>query len=144
MEMTKKRLELYRNNIDEIKELQEKLKRMETKEEKEKFIESDTILDYKKGYPLPQAVMGYNYKKEWRTRQRYKKRIEELQQEQEEIEEWIFSIEDGKTQRIFRLRYLDGMRQQRVAQRVHMAQSGISKKIDEYLDLQNQQNLKLE
>lgn len=131
--MTRERLEAYRSNNDEIKELQGKLQKMGTEEGKEKLVESDTIIDYRKGYPRPQTVTGYNYSKEQRLRQRYSSRIEKLQKEQEEIEQWIFEIEDSKIQRIFRLRYLEGMRQEKIAQKVHMAQSGVSRRIDEYL-----------
>ena len=102
--MTRERLEAYRSNNDEIKELQGKLQKMGTEEGKEKLVESDTIIDYRKGYPRPQTVTGYNYSKEQRLRQRYSSRLEKLQKEQEEIEQWIFAIEDGRTQRIFRLR----------------------------------------
>ncbi len=133
MEMTKERLEMYRSNNDEIKELKSKLQKMGTEEGKEKLVESDTILDYQTGYPRPQTVTGYNYSKEKRLRQRYSSRIEKLQKEQEEIEQWIFEIEDSKIQRIFRLRYLEGMRQEKIAQEVHMDRSNISKKVDAYL-----------
>ena len=135
--MTRERLEAYRSNNDEIKELQGKLQKMGTEEGKEKLVESDTIIDYRKGYPRPQTVTGYNYSKEQRLRQRYSSRIEKLQREQEEIEQWIFEIEDSKIQRIFRLRYLEGMRQEKIAQKVHMAQSVVSRRIDEYLKNNN-------
>lgn len=135
--MARERLEAYRSNNDEIKELQGKLQKMGTEEGKEKLVESDTIIDYRKGYPRPQTVTGYNYSKEQRLRQRYSSRIEKLQKEQEEIEQWIFEIEDSKIQRIFRLRYLEGMRQEKIAQKVHMAQSGVSRRIDEYLKNNN-------
>ena len=135
--MTRERLEAYRSNNDEIKELQGKLQKMGTEEGKEKLVESDTIIDYRKGYPRPQTVTGYNYSKEQRLRQRYSSRIEKLQKEQEEIEQWIFEIEDSKIQRIFRLRYLEGMRQEKIAHKVHMAQSGVSRRIDEYLKNNN-------
>ncbi len=134
--MTRERLETYQSNRDEIRELRAKLQKMGTEEGRKKLVESDTIIDYRKGYPRPQTVTGYNYNKEWRLRKRYYNRIEKLQREQEEIEQWVFAIEDNRTQRIFRLRYLEGMRQQQVAQMVHMAQSGVSKRIDEYLSLQ--------
>lgn len=132
--MTRERLETYQSNQDEIKELRAKLQKMGTEEEREKLVESDTIIDYRKGYPRPKTVTGYNYNKEWRLRQRYYNRIEKLQHEQEEIEQWVFTIEDNRTQRIFRLRYLEGMSQEQVAQRVHISQSGVSKLLNEYLN----------
>lgn len=141
--MTRERLETYQSNQDEIKELRAKLQKMGAEEEREKLVESDTIIDYRKGYPRPKTVTGYNYNKEWRLRQRYYNRIEKLQHEQEEIEQWVFTIEDNRTQRIFRLRYLEGLSQEQVAQRVHISQSGVSKLLNEYLS-KNSKKAKLE
>lgn len=141
--MTRERLETYQSNQDEIKELRAKLQKMGAEEEREKLVESDTIIDYRKGYPRPKTVTGYNYNKEWRLRQRYYSRIEKLQHEQEEIEQWVFTIEDNRTQRIFRLRYLEGLSQEQVAQRVHISQSGVSKLLNEYLS-KNSKKAKLE
>ena len=54
--MEKAHLEMYKSNAYEIEELKGKLKKMGTEEGKEKLVESDTILDYQKGYPRPQTV----------------------------------------------------------------------------------------
>lgn len=137
--MEKAHLEAYKSNADEIEELKGKLKKMGTEEGKEKLVESDTILDYQKGYPRPQTVTGYNYKKEWHLRHRYSDRIEKLEKEQEEIEQWIFDIRDNQLQRIFRLRYLEGRTLEEVASKVHMDKSTVSRKIENHLNLQQMQ-----
>lgn len=137
--MEKAHLETYKSNADEIEELKGKLKKMGTEEGKEKLVESDTILDYQKGYPRPQTVTGYNYKKEWHLRQRYSDRIEKLEKEQKEIEQWVFDIRDNQLQRIFRLRYLERRTLEEVASKVHMDKSTVSRKIENYLNLQQMQ-----
>ena len=54
--MTRERLKAYRSNRDEIKELKYKLDHLG---EGDSLIGNDVIFDYRKGYPMPQAVVGY-------------------------------------------------------------------------------------
>ena len=56
--MTRERLEAYRSNREEIKELKYKLDHMG---EGDSLIGNDVIFDYKKGYPRAQAIVGYDY-----------------------------------------------------------------------------------
>ena len=51
------------------------------------------------------------------------------------MERWIEAIPDGVTRRIFRMIYVEGMTQRKVAKKMHMDQSGISKKISAFLKL---------
>ena len=46
---------------------------------------------------------------------------------------WIEAIPDSLTRRIFRMYYVDGMNQSRIAKRVHLSQSQVSRKIDGFL-----------
>ena len=55
MEMTRERLEQYRSNVQEIRELTYKLDHLG---EGDSLIGNDVIFDYKKGYPRPQSVVG--------------------------------------------------------------------------------------
>ena len=66
----------------------------------------------------------------------YETRIEKLQKECTEIEEWVEAIPDSLTRRIFRMYYIDGIGQNKIAKRVHIAQSEVSKKISKYLQLE--------
>ena len=65
MEMTRERLEQYRSNVQEIRELTYKLDHLG---EGDSLIGNDVIFDYKKGYPRPQSVVGYDYDLEARRR----------------------------------------------------------------------------
>lgn len=128
--MDKKRLEDYRSNKEEIRELQYKLNHLG---DGDSMIGNDTVFDYSTGYPRPQSVVGYDQAKHSRLYDRCTKRIAQLQKECEEVGLWVESIEDGLTRRIFRMYYIDGISQQKIAQKTHLHQSNVSRKIDDYL-----------
>lgn len=130
MEMTKERLEAYKSNKEEIRELRYKLDHLG---EGDSLIGNDVIKDYRTGYPRPQSVVGYDYDKEDRLRTAYQARIQKLEAECAAVELWIEEIPDSLTRRIFRMYYIDGLSQKAVAQKVHLDRSSISKKIDAYL-----------
>lgn len=129
-EMTRERLEAYRSNRDEIKELKYKLDHLG---EGDSLIGNDVIFDYQKGYPMPQAVVGYDYELGAKRRKRYKTQIAKLEAEQDCIEEWVFGIRDSRTRRIFQMYFLEGLTQEKVAKKMNIERSGVSKKIDAYL-----------
>ena len=56
--MDKKKLEDYRSKKAEIKELQYKLSHLGAGDS---LIGNDVIMDYRKGYPIPQSVVGYDF-----------------------------------------------------------------------------------
>lgn len=133
MEMTRERLEGYRSCRDEIQELQYKLDHLG---EGDSLIGNDVIMDYRDGFPRPQSVVGYDYGKEERMRKAYESRIEKLRAECAEVELWIEAIPDSLTRRIFRMYYVDGMRQSHIAKKVHLSQAEVSKKISRFLKLE--------
>ena len=96
----------------------------------------DVILDYQTGFPRPQSIVGYDHEKEERLRRTYESRIAKLQAECAEVELWIEAIPDSLTRRIFRMYYIDGMNQSKIAKRVHLSQAEISKKISRYLKVE--------
>ena len=131
MEMTRKRLEDYRSEKAEIAELKHKLAHLG---EGDSLIGNDTIFDYRSGYPKPQAVVGYDYDREPKLRDTYRKRIEKLEQQCAEVEQWVEAIPDSLTRRIFRMYFLEGIKQKKIAKSVHLSQSKISEKISDFLN----------
>ena len=130
MEMTKKKLEDYRSKKAEIKELQYKLSHLGAGDS---LIGNDVIMDYRKGYPIPQSVEGYDFEKEKRLRESYEKRIQKLRAECLEVEMWIGDIPDSLIRRIFRMHYVGGMTQKEISKIIHLDRSRISRKIDDFL-----------
>lgn len=136
--MDKQRLEAYRSNLAEIKELNRKLDDLTGSES---LIGNSVIMDYRRGYPQPQSVIGYDYELESSRRERWEKRKAKLQAEVNEVEEWIEAIPDGLTRRCFRMVYCDGLTHSKVGKKLHMDRSSVSKKIDKFLQLSpNSQN----
>lgn len=129
MEMTRERLEQYRSNLQEIRELTYKLDHLG---EGDSLIGNDVIMDYKKGYPRPQSVVGYDYDLEARRRERYEGRIKKLLEENELIEDFVLSIPEGRMRRIIRMYFLEGLSQWKISRKMHMDQSTISKKINDF------------
>ena len=130
MVMTRERLEGYQSCKEEIRELQYKLAHLG---EGDSLIGNDVVFDYRTGYPKPQSVVGYDYELERRRKERWEKLIEKLQSEVTEVEQWVENIPDSLTRRIFQMYYIDGVRQKRIAKKMHLSQSQISRKIDGFL-----------
>lgn len=131
--MTRERLEAYRSNREEIKELKYKLDHMG---EGDSLIGNDVIFDYKKGYPRAQAIVGYDYELGAKRRKRYKTQLAKLEAEQDGIEEWIFEIRDSRTRRIFQMYFLEGLTQEKVGRKMNMDRSVVSRKIEGFLKKQ--------
>lgn len=130
MDITKELLQGYRSKKDEIQELDYILK---NRWRDEGLIGNDVIFDYSTGYPMPQAVVGFDYEKYKRLQERDQRRKEQLKQECAEIEEWVEAIPDSLTRRIFRMCFIDGRKQKAVAKAVHLDQSRVSRRVDDYL-----------
>lgn len=125
--MTRERMEMYQSNKEEIQELTYKLAHL-----RENMVGNSVILDGRTGIPRPQAVVGVDEDLLQRRRERYQERKAALEQECEEIESYIESVTDSLNRRILRMRYIDGMTQQRIARKVHMSQSAISRKVEKF------------
>lgn len=130
MDITKELLQGYRSKKDEIQELDYILK---NRWRDEGLIGNDVIFDYSKGYPMPQSVVGFDQAKYKRLQDRDQRRKEQLEQECEEIDEWVEAIPDSLTRRIFRMSFIDGKKQKYVAKAIHLDQSRVSRRIDDYL-----------
>lgn len=128
--MTKEILQSYRSKKDEIVELDWVLRH---RWQDDGLIGNDVVFDYRDGYPRPQSVVGFDYDRYDRLQERDRIKKEALEKECAEIEEWVEAIPDSLTRRIFRMMYIQGRKQKQVAKAVHLDQSSVSRKIDEYL-----------
>lgn len=130
--MNKEQLERYRSQKEEIQELRYKLEHLG---EGDSLVGNSTIFDYSTGFPRPQAVVAYDYNRERRLRERYSTRLARLRSDCEETEQWIEAISDSQMRRIFRMYYLEGETQQNIGRRLHLDQSSVSRKIENFLKL---------
>lgn len=129
--MDREQLDAYQSKKAEIQELEAKLRELPGNES---LIGNSVILDYRRGYPQPQSVVGYDYDLEQRRRERWEKRLEILRSEVTEVEDWIEAIPDSLTRRIFRMYYCEGMKQSKIAKKVHLSQSVVSEKMSIFLN----------
>ncbi len=109
--MTIARLESYRKLIQEIAILRLELNEMNTTDA---GLGNSVILDYSKGFPRPQSVVGFD-------EERYKKlrgRLDEKEAEAEAIRSWILDIEDTVTRKVFEYFYIDGLSWKEIAKRL--------------------------
>lgn len=130
MDITKELLQSYRSKKDEIVELDWWLN---NRWRSETMIGNNVIFDYSKGYPMPQSVVGFDQQKYERAQDRDLRKKQELEQECTEMEDFIANIPDSITRRIFRMSFIDGRKQKDVAKAVHLDQSRVSRRIDDYL-----------
>ena len=128
--MTKEMLQSYRSKKDEIAELDWVLRH---RWQDEGMIGNNVVFDYRKGYPRPQSVVGFDYDRYDRLQDRDNAKKALLEQECAEIEEFVESIPDSLTRRIFRMSFIDGKKQKYVAKAIHLDQSRVSRRIDDYL-----------
>lgn len=129
--MTREQVENYRSKKAEIAELHNMLLHIG---DGDNMFGNDTILDYRKGYPVPQAVVGVDWDKVIKTEDRYLKMISELKAECQGIEEFIENISDSLTRRIFRMRYIEGLSLKSIGRSVHMDRSSVGKKINSFFE----------
>ncbi len=128
--MTREQLESYKSVKEEIEELKLRLSRLR---EEDSMMGSSVINDYRSGYPVPQAIVGIDWEKAIRAEKRYKDRIHRLEQEADDIEEYVEGIGDSLTRRIFRMYYLEGKSQKEIEKAVGLDRSCVSRKINLYL-----------
>ena len=128
--MTKERLESYKSKKDELEDLRYRLKQLP---HDESLISNDVILDYRKGYPRPQSIVGRDYDLEKRRRERWEKKAKELSEEIDAVEQWIENIPDSVTRRCFRYVYIDGLSQSSAGKKLNLDRSRVSRKIENFL-----------
>ena len=134
--VTREKLVAYRSMKEEIAELTYKLNHLS---EEDGMIGSSVIKDYRSGYPVPQAVVGVDWKRYDKLKDRYEHRIHELEKECTEIEEFIERISDSMARRIFRMYYIEGRSQREIGKAVHLDKSNVSRKIENFLKSQRTQ-----
>lgn len=127
-QVTRKQLESYRSMKQEISEIQYALTHLG---EGDSVLGSSVINDYRRGYPVPQAVVGVDWERlEWQKKH-YEKRIYVLQEQCDAIERYVEEdIEDSLTRRIFRMYFLEGRTQKEIAGLIHMDRSSVSRKLN--------------
>lgn len=128
--MDYKQLKDYLAEKHEIRELAARLAKPLGQEE---FYTHATILDYRKGYPQPRTITGYDTETEKSARQRWILRKARLEARTGEVEKYIDEISDSRTRRCFTMYFMDGFKEAAIGRKLHIDQSMVSRLIREQL-----------
>lgn len=134
--MTEKELREYPDIIKKIAYLQNKIE--EAKQE-----EIETVAGKVKGSSkdFPYTAKSFHVEMEEPKRKkimdarikRWEKEVEQLEMKAKNIEDFVDGIDEYITRTIFRLYFLEGMKQADVAKKLNIDQSRISRRIKDYL-----------
>lgn len=145
--MTRHILEQYTSLQEEVKDLRksiEKIKQDIEEMEQDGYVVTDSVTCGKKGKkPLAtRLITGFPYPTYREKKNKMQIRILKLENKEMElletlndVEDYINSIEDSTDRRILRMIFIDGMNQRTVANRVHLDQSVVSRRISKYFNL---------
>lgn len=119
----------YVKTRKDVKLLERELQEMKTTD---KGIGNSVIMDYTKGFPRPQSVVGFDMEKYERRKATLKHKADQCAA----VKKWIEEIEDTQTRQVFELRYLKEQQWQQIANKMGY-KSGDYARIaihDRYLD----------
>lgn len=136
----RKQLKQYIDLQDEIKDLELRIKKLSAKKRE---VQSDTVVGSASEFPynsMVYTITGFNEEAHQEKLERLncilikrKQRCEDLKLE---IEEFISTIPDSKTRRVFTLRYIDGLTWLQIARRIERYDESYPRKMihDKYLE----------
>lgn len=110
IKITRKLLKNYQKYKRELPLLKAELEEMLTTDA---GIGNSVILNYNKGYPQPQSIVGFD----WDLFEHRKGVLERRKEQVKAVEQWISSIEDGQIRCVFRMRYINGMSWVKIAEK---------------------------
>lgn len=107
IKITRALLDSYRKMVREINLLEKELEDML---QGDHGIGSSVVMDYRKGYPQPQGVTGFD----GQLYDQRKKILERKREKCKAVEDWIDAIADTTTRCVFRMYYVDGLTWERL------------------------------
>lgn len=110
IKITRKLLKNYQKYKRELPFLKDELDDMLTSDA---GLGNSVILNYQKGYPQPQSIVGFDFD----LYEHRKGVLERRKAQVKAVEQWIEGIEDGQIRCIFRMRYINGMSWVKIAEK---------------------------
>lgn len=136
--MDKKTLKKYRPNKDRLIRIENQIQELS---ERESTVVMGKVTGSSADFPYTEvrtSVQMYDpYEEENVRRQIRRKEADRLRilKEQKEVEDYINGIDDPEIKEIFELSFIEGKKQDEVAEIVNIDRSYVSKKISDYLKL---------
>ena len=136
--MDKKTLKKYKPNKDKVIRIENQIQELS---ERESTVVMGKVTGSSADFPYTEvrtSVQMYDPYEEENVRQQIRrKEVDRLRilKEQKEVEDYINGIDDPEIKEIFELSFLEGKKQDEVAEIVNIDRSYVSKKISDYLKL---------
>lgn len=137
--MTEKELKDYRKLCREVDDLRQRIGKEKSREIP---VVSGKVKGSMREFPYIETHIGVElYEPEAMEAsaeriRRYQAKLLEAERKKLEIEQFVEEIPDPELRMIFRLRFLDGMKQVAIARKLNMTQSNVSKLISKKLRLE--------
>lgn len=134
--MTEKELKDYRKLCREVDDLRQRIGKEQSREIP---VVSGKVKGSMREFPYIETHIGVElYEPEAMEAsaeriRRYQAKLLEAERKKLEIEQFVEEIPDPELRLIFRLRFLDGMKQAAIARKINLDQSRISRKIHDFL-----------
>lgn len=134
--MEKQRLLRLKKLNKEVELLKENIRKFEYKPREQV---ADTVKDYRTGYPQTIVIEGVGdkeyIKNKGRLYRRYIRKLIEIQKEIEELEMFLETIDDPELRVLLRLRFINGLTQEQIADKLGYSRSAVAMKIKRFFDL---------
>lgn len=136
--MDKKTLKKYRSNKDRLIRIEERIQELC---EREPTVVMGKVTGSSADFPYTEvrtSVQMYDPYEDENVRQQIRRKEADrlrILKEQKEVEDYINGIDDPEIKEIFELSFIEGKKQDEVAEIVNIDRSYVSKKISDYLKL---------
>nr|DAG05050.1 MAG TPA: Protein of unknown function (DUF722) [Siphoviridae sp. ctuy39] len=136
MPLDKKRLKRYRGNKSRLKRIDQKITELCSREVE---VVSGKVVGSSEDFPYIEvrtSVQMYDPEENDNLNKQIRRKEAErlaLWKEVHEVEEYIENIPDPEIKEIFELSFVEGKKQQEIAEQLHIDRSYVSKKINSYL-----------
>lgn len=128
--MDKNRLSRLRKLNKEAELLRKEIQELEFKPKEQV---ADTYKDYRTGFPVVRVESGYGSEEYIKAKDRLYNRLTRkliaIQKEREGIEEVLDSVDDPEMRAILRLRYVNGLTQEQIADEMGYSRSAVAMKL---------------
>lgn len=129
IKVTRKLLKEYVKIKREIPLLRVELHEMNTTDS---GLGNSVIQDCRRGYPSPRTVIGFDH-------ERYNNKRDILEHKELQcaaVEQWIGAIEDTQTRAVFKMRYIENLKWEKIAKKMHLSSADYARIVvhDRYLE----------
>lgn len=126
--MTKEQLKKLKKLIKEAEHLKKLLEVPASSRE----MVTDSVKDYRTGYPHTLTIAGCGQNNYPDLQQKYYNKLQKIQSEIKALEDWLDAVTDPEMRNILRLQYEDGLTQEEIADTLGYSRATIARRVKEF------------